>query len=406
MLVRKKTLIIIAIGLAMLSSTGMTETGFSEAISGGKAYANFNFRYEGAEQDNALQDASALTLRTRLGYGTGTYSGFSALLELEDSRIVGGQDDYTVGPTGFKPGEYSVIADPETTELDQGFLRYQGRNSLTIKLGRQLITYDGHRFVGDVGWRQDRQTFDAATVKYQPVENLTLNYGYVTQRNRIFAEEADIDSRDHLLNAAYVTPLGTITGYGYLLEVDDAPDNGLDTLGLSFEGGKELANISILYALEYASQEAKIGGNSFDADYLLAEAGVGFAQMTVKLGYELLGSDNGNFGFSTPLATLHKFNGWADQFLETPADGLQDVYVSANGKLAGINWLMAYHDFSADASGEIADDFGDEINIQLSRSFADIFTLGLKYATYDAGDAAAGLVDTDKLWAWLTIGFD
>ena len=32
----------------------------------------------------------------------------------------------------------------------------------------------------------------------------------------------------------------------------------------------------------------------------------------------------------TPLATLHAFNGWADMFLTTPANGLQDLYFRAS----------------------------------------------------------------------------
>jgi hypothetical protein len=48
------------------------------------------------------------------------------------------------------------------------------------------------------------------------------------------------------------------------------------------------------------------------------EVGTTVASVNVKVGYELLGSDNGEYGFATPLATLHKFNGWADQFLGTP----------------------------------------------------------------------------------------
>jgi hypothetical protein len=405
MSVHGKALITMTLGLAALVSIARAETGSSEVTSGGKAYANFNLRYEGVNQDNAVQDASALTLRTRLGYKSGVFNGLSALLELEDSRIVGGQDDYTVGPTGFKPGEYSDIADPETTELDQGFLQYNSSESLTVKLGRQVITYDDHRFVGHVGWRQDRQTFDALTAQYQPTRSLTLSYGYVAQRNRIFAEDADIDSKDHFLNAAYATSLGTITGYGYLLEIDDAPSNGLDTWGLSFKGERGVDRLSVLYVLEYASQESDAAGNFFDADYFLVEAGVAFDRMTVRLGYELLGSDGGSYGFSTPLATLHSFNGWSDQFLGTPAEGLEDVYISLNGKLAEVHWILAYHDFSADVPSALADDFGSEIDIQLTREFANNVSVGLKYATYDAGDATAGKVDTDKLWAWFTLEF-
>ena len=396
----------LGIVLVSLPLSAIADNEFATAVSSGKAYANFNMRFEGVDQDNALQDASALTLRTRLGYQIGDYNGFSALVEVEDSRIIAGQDEFTVGPTDFNPGEYSVIADPETTELDQGFLQYKSSDGVfTTKLGRQVITYNGHRFVGHVGWRQDRQTFDAATIVYKPQDKLAMNYGYVTKRNRIFAEDGDIDAKDHLLNAGYTTPLGMLTGYVYLLEVDNTTRNGIDTYGFSFTGKQALDEVSLLYALEYASQDTAVGSNDFDADYLLLEGGVVLQKATIKLGYELLGSDDGNYGFSTPLATLHKFNGWSDQFLQTPAQGLQDVYISLSAKVEKANVILTYHDFGADESSEAIDDLGTEINLQITRKFADVFTAGLKFASYDAGDAAAGKVDTDKIWVWVTMGF-
>ena len=113
---------------------------------------NFRLRDESAEQDNALKDASSLTLRTRLTHKTDEMNGFSALLEVEDSRSLLGVDDYnnTLG----KNTNYSVIADPETTEIDQAFVKY-AKDALSIKVGRQVIALDGQRFVGHVGFRQD-----------------------------------------------------------------------------------------------------------------------------------------------------------------------------------------------------------------------------------------------------------
>jgi hypothetical protein len=42
-----------------------------------------------------------------------------------------------------------------------------------------VIAYDGHRFVGHVGWRQDRQTFDSMRFDMVPVENVTMSYSYI-----------------------------------------------------------------------------------------------------------------------------------------------------------------------------------------------------------------------------------
>ncbi len=370
----------------------------TDALINGKTSANMNLRYEGVSQGNALKDASAFTLRTRLTYETGTFSGFSSLVEFEDSRVVAGIDDYN-NTLGKNAGEYSVIADPETTELDQAFLQYK-QDKFSVKAGRQVITLDNHRFVGHVGWRQDRETFDALSLDFTPMKGMTLDYSYITQRNRIFAEAKDIDSNDHLLNASYKTGIGKVTAYGYLLEVDNDTDNSLDTFGLRLNGGKD-----ITYSVEYATQSSESGGTSYDADYLLAEVGTKFSGIGLKLGYELLGSDDGNYGFSTPLATLHKFNGWSDQFLNSPKEGLQDLYASIGGKLSGGKWALVFHKFDADQASATVDDLGSEIDAVYKYSFTKNYSGGIKLAAYSAGDVGSGKVDTEKLWLWVNAKF-
>ena len=394
-----------AIAMAM-SQSALAEDAQSvtEAITSGKAYGDVRLRYESVDQDNALKDASALTIRSRFGYTTGELSGLSAGLEFEDSRTVLGVDEYN-NAIGRNAGVYSVVADPETTELDQGYLKYK-RSGVTATAGRQVIALDNQRFVGHVGWRQDRQTFDGLRLQSEFVENLSAEYAYLSKRNRIFAEEADIKSKDHLFNVGYKTDLGKLSAYAYLLEVDQAVDNGLDTYGVRFAGEKSLSeDANALYSAEYATQESETAGTKYDADYLLLEVGASFNGVTAKVGYEELGSDEGNYGFSTPLATLHAFNGWTDQFLSTPNQGLVDTYLSVEGKVAGLKLAAIYHDFSADESAPGIDDFGNELDLLVAKKFNANYSAGLKYGMYSAGDAGTGKVDTDKAWLWLAAKF-
>lgn len=139
------------ISSAILASAAFTATAdnnssLSDALVNGKASANLNLRYESVDQDNAAKGASALTLRTRLNYTTAAFNGFSAAIELENAVAI--IDDYkdTLG----EGNKYSVVADPEHTELDQACIQYKG-DKLTGKIGRQVITMDNHRFVGHVG---------------------------------------------------------------------------------------------------------------------------------------------------------------------------------------------------------------------------------------------------------------
>lgn len=379
--------------IAVISAVGLFSI---NAHAAGKFYGDFRLRFESVSQDNALEDADALTLRSRLGYKTPVVGGFSGLVEIENSTAV--IDDYSFPPVGLNAGEFSVVADPDShTEVDQAFVQYKGEG-VTAKLGRQVLTLDNHRFVGHVGWRQDRQTFDALSLSYAPSKTATLKYAYLNKRNRIFADERDLDAKDHLLNASFKLGAGKLTSYAYLLEVDNGTENSLDTYGISYAG----KGAGLSYRAEYATQDSN---DTFDADYLALELGKKLGPVTVKLGYEKLGSDDGAYGFLTQLATLHKFNGWADQFLGTPKQGLEDVYVLVTGKVAGGKWLAVYHDYSSDVALSGSDDLGSEINLLYAKKFAKRYSAGIKYADYSAGDAAFSKVDADKLWLWLGAKF-
>ena len=373
----------------MAASMGLVTTaahggGFDEALASGKASVDMRLRYEAAD-DSTNKGAKAGTLRTRLGYQTGGYKNLFAFGEFEDVRLFAGLDEYAPLMAG-----YATVADPEVTQLNQALIGYKGLPETTVKVGRQRLILDNARHVGNVGWRQNEQTFDAVSLLNTSIPDSTLTYVYVDKVNGIL-EKFDADVSSHLLNATYsgFKP-GKITGYAYMLEDDDVKAEN-DTYGLRFSGKSELSEDStLLYTAEFASQST----DANDATYTFIEGGVKVSGVTAKLGYEILGSDNSTYGFQTPLATKHAFNGWADQFLVTPAEGLQDLMVSVGTKVAGIKLLGVYHDFSADKGDA---DYGTEVNLLAAKKFGKRYTLGIKNASYRKDTYKA---DTDKLWVW------
>src|SRR5690606_24748309 len=106
----------------------------------------------------------------------------------------------------------------------------------TVTAGRQRIVLDDARFVGNVGWRQDEQTYDAvrADATLGPV---AITYAWVGEINRVFAEGADWDSDSHLLNAAWaVSPALKLTGFVYALDLTQAPAQSTIAYGLRASG--------------------------------------------------------------------------------------------------------------------------------------------------------------------------
>lgn len=124
--------------------------------------------------------------------------------------------------------------------------------------------------------------------------------------------------------------------------------------------------------------------------------------LTAKLSHEVLGSDDGLYGFQTPYATKHAFNGWVDKFLITPNAGLRDTFATLgiNFPAWAINTLVMYHDFEAH---EGSADFGSEIDVQMFKTFGAHYTVGVKYGRYDGDDPA--FTDTDKFWLWAEMNF-
>jgi hypothetical protein len=374
-------------------------TSLSEAIAQGKVSIHARLRYEGVEQ-TALRDAAAFTVRTRLGYATAPLQGWKALLEAENVTAIDG-DRYS--QAGLNPGGAgrAVVADPESTEINQAFLAYDaGKTQLT--LGRQRLVLDNARFIGDVGWRQNQQTFDAAVVQDKSLAGTTLTYGFLHQINRVFGDrhaQGDWESASHVVHAAYAgIPGGTLTGYAYLLDFDNSAANSCATYGASWQGTAPFGgDTKFVYRAE-AAWQTEYGSSAlhYQAQYLGLEAGLGFKSGSVALGYEVLGEDN-NVGFKTPLATLHAFNGWADLFLATPAAGLRDSYAKAGANLpAGFSLLAFFHRFELDRTGA---KIGDEWDAQLARKFGKHFTATAKYA--DFRRASPVFPDVRKIWLQL-----
>ncbi|GAA5116690.1 alginate export family protein [Luteolibacter yonseiensis] len=363
-----------------------------------KPVIDIRARYEFGDVD-AFDPSHALTVRERLGLKTKAWNGFSALIEGEFSQAV--IDDYNggAGPTAdpFDPAN-TAIFDPETNELNQAFLQYEGFDT-TAKIGRQRLIYDNAAFIGNVGWRQNEQTYDGITLANKSIDGLTLNYGYINQVNRIFGSDADseigflpgfanvqdLQSEIHLLNASY-TGFGGVTlgGYAYIMNFEELGAWDNNTFGASAKG--TLGGVVLYGELAFQDKAGVLGEQ--DALYGHATATKTFGKQSLTVGLEHLDA-----GFKTPLATVHAFNGFADVTdgarLSGAHNGLTDLYVSHTIPLFyGIKWTNVLH---AMGDNEISSGYGWEYDSVLTKKFDDNFTAIAKFAQFESeGDAYVG----------------
>lgn len=364
-------------------------------------YADLRYRLELVDQDGIDEQATASTFRIRAGLKTAEWQGFSGVVEGEAIVPLGAvnYNDTVNGKT-----VYPVVADPSDVLLNQAFVRWKPVAQVEAFAGRQAVNLDNQRWIGSVGWRQNDQTLDAARVTLRAAKGATLDYMHAWRVNRVFGPDSPQGIwRDTAINAvrgAYtIKNIGTLSAYGYWLDLPPQPASSSKTLGVRIAGelpaGKGFA---LLYSAEYARQHNYAGNpRQFALAYLLIEPGLKAGRVTIKAGFERL-EGNGTVALQTPLATLHAFNGWADKFLTTPANGLRDAYLDASykvpgmGALAGLTLRAAWHDYGSIVGG-IA--YGREWNALTSYPLDKRFTLTAKLARYEA-DAFA--TDTTKLW--------
>jgi hypothetical protein len=378
------------------------------ALREGTFSLNLRYRYEFVDQepttdlDPVTKNAHASTLRTSIQYGTKPFYGFSGRFEVEDVTAIGNDRLYNnAGAPGFGNGvtDRPVVADPEITEFNQAALAYDGPRATRLQGGRLEYVLDNQRFVGNVGWRQNHQSFDAVTLTSKALHDWSFTYVYVDRQHTVTGASRAMSS--HLGHVAYDSPIGKAIAYGYFLDYVDVSLSDLSsaTYGLRLDGKTLVPRFDLLYQAEYARQSDMADNpNHFDLDYVHAQLGLRVFETTLFLGYEML-RGNGMSAFQTPLGTNHKFNGFADKFLVTPANGLRDYYVRIALDWPTWSALADLHLFDADEGDQ---SYGNELDLQAIYDTPWKQQFALKTAVYRTDEFAT---DTTKLMLWTTWGF-
>jgi len=393
-----------------------------DAIKSSTPIVDVRLRYEDVDQIPLTIDAVALTLRARLGFATGTFLKTSLLAEANFLAPI--NNDYRADNAVATNTQYPVVADPRDHVINRLQLTNTALPDTALTLGRQRINLDDQRFVGNVGWRQDEQTFDALRIVNKSIQGLTFDVTYLDRVHRVYGQDSPqgtYEGDTYLGNIGYQTPLGKLTGFAYLVSFDpitkfpglaaaaaaalNPARASTSTYGGRFAGDHTFNVIKLGYILSYAAQQQR-GDNPFifRNDYFLGELSAGVGPLVLTAGDEVM-QGNGTVGFATPLATTHRFDGWADKFLTTPANGLDNRYGSLAyewknvGPLQSISATGIYRAFAAQ---HVDVNYGSEWDWQLSAKWQRL-TASILYADYSASASTPVAVarDTQKFFAQL-----
>lgn len=384
----------------------------AEALTDGKLLLNLRPRYEFVDQDGKSEDAKGITLRTLVGWQTKPWYGLSVTAEAIN---VGHLWDEEFNDTKNKKTKYPTIADPENTDFNQLYLDYTGLPDTRLRVGKQSIKLDNVRFVGNVEFRQVMQVFTGVGITNKSIPGLELYGAHMWRIKNIFAEQHSI--RAELLHADWSwIPGNHLIGYGYFLDQPKTvsaigtglADNSNQVLGVRADGAYPIsADWKVLYTAEYAKQEDyKDGDSRIDADYNHFGVGGKWKDYFVRLDYEKLGSNDGKYGFQTPLGTNHLFQGWVDLFLTTPAKGIQDTWISAGAPVGPVKLYAEYHWLRSDF-GSI--NYGKEFDFGATWTVRKDLLAKFEFGQFKEDDiltpASARKRDTTKLWLTLQYNY-
>ncbi len=370
----------------------LDEWATAEKLKEGKLSAEVLLGYEFVDQSgNGLKNANALITRTRLTYEAKNDEGFGGKIQ---GQYVGPINDH------YSPRDpaYDTVADPEAFRLHEVYLDYTGYDTLG-RIGAQEIILDNARFIGNVGWRFNAQSFNAGLVKNDSVENLTLLYAYADSINGIDGN-VNYARQYHMLNGEYkLGDHNKVSAFAYLQRNDNTAD--VDTFGGRLWGKSEQFDYNAMLALQR------------DAYYGYISGTYNWETVGIEIGGEYLsGGDDTRDQFQTLNGTAHAFNGWADVFLGTGGGlptGLVDVWVKGSvSPMENMSLIGVYHYFNTAAStpaGTFSGNYGNEIDAMLKYKICKNFDALTGAAFYMKGESASPTPDKTVFWLRGTLKF-
>lgn len=432
-----------------------------DAIKQGKPMTSFRLRYENLNQEayqstaaNAkkLDTGEAFTLRSLIGWQTAPFKSFSFAAQLTDVHEF--NNDFNDRRNNVaEPGKsaYPNIVDPGYTDVNQLYVDWTGIQDTKLRLGRQQLNLDNVRFIGDIGFRQNMQVFDGISVLNKSLNDVEIFAAHFSKVRQITTKlrDGNID----IVNAKYkISPGESLIAYGYFVDVENLGQNGGNpavtsstaaqggnglggssdapvsatninptqtdasskTLGIRLDGAYKVNNDwKVLYTAEYARQNDYRSGNPLiDAHYFKLGGGAAYGAWSVRLDHEKLSSNDGKYAFQTPLGTNHLFQGWADVFLTTPRQGMEDTCISIAGSIVKAKLLAEYHVFKSDEkyqslNGKLGDKYGTELDISVSYPFSKALLGKVEYARFNESDIYGASLQNaarkgDKEIIWIT----
>lgn len=309
----------------------------------------------------------------------------------------------------------------------------------SVKVGRQVLSYDDERILGALDWNNAGRKHDAALLGYEK-NKFAANAAFAFNQN---SEKVTNTFFDNSTSQPYkameflwmkyqfsdaLSASGLAMNLTFQNKVDSSISN-LQTFGGNIFYKKNKLNISGTYYYQMGNNPQKNSSSIATSAWMAAAKADYHFNKTFGLG---IGSDylsgkdmnstSSTITFFNPLyGTHHKFYGYMDYFYASSPHhnvGLWDSYLNATVNTADkMSWQIAYHHFQSaagviDYSGEKARSaLGNEVDltfgysvmkgVKLSGGYSQMFAdASMKYVK---NISKAQSMKSLQNWAWLSI---
>lgn len=325
----------------------------------------------------------------------------------------------------------TTTSDKNGVAVFEAWAQYDFDTKWSARLGRQVLSYDNQRVLGEIDWAQQGQSHDAAVISFHP-KNHQLDLGFALNAN---AENLVAPSTPYTTNykslqyAWYHTQFSKVnmslllmnTGYEFAKTLTDIEVDYKQTFGtyLSYKENKWDANLGLY------GQSGKSTDKNVSAFY--AGVNLGYAvteRFKAGLGYEFLSGKDQNdvstdFKSFTPLfGTNHGFNGFMDYFYvgnHINNVGLSDAFLKLNYIQNKWQFSLTPHLFSApntvlDGSNTKMDSYlGTEIDFTAGYAIQKDIVASAGYSqmfgTSTLERLKGGNAGNTNNWVWVMVSF-
>ncbi|OIV39610.1 alginate export family protein [Flavobacterium johnsoniae] len=322
----------------------------------------------------------------------------------------------------------TATADKNGVAVFEAWAQYNFTEKWSARMGRQVLSYDNQRIMGEMDWAQQGQSHDALTVSYHSGNNqLDLGGAYNSDAENTFQTPYTVNSYKTLQYAWYHTNLDKLgasllllnTGYEYKNTADKLLVDYKQTFGtyLTYKNKKFDANAWIY------GQTGKSADLQVSAWNAAANLGYSFTEsFKAGLGYEFLSGKDSNDGskviksFNPIFGTNHGFNGYMDYFYvgnHINNVGLQDAFIKLNYNVNKWQFALIPHVFLSAADvvtplNEKMDSYlGTEIDATFGYNFKKDITVTGGYSQMFGSKTLEFIKNGDaghaNNWAWLMI---